>query len=241
MAVTKKKDQQKAELTENQNRKISTLTVEDVIRRIHEQSSEERKKAQAYFKIGDVNSFGLTMPQIRTLAKEAGKDHQRALALWKTGVYEARHVAMMTVDLKQFTEAQADKWMKDFNSWDIVDGCCSAVLCRMPFAYEKAIKWTKQKGEYQKRAGYALMAMLAVHDKKASDEKFTVFYPYLLNESHDDRNFVKKAINWAIRQIGKRSHNLKKEMIELSLAIREKGDTASKWIAADAIRELASK
>jgi 3-methyladenine DNA glycosylase AlkD len=217
------------------------MTTQDIIKKIHSLQSPERKAKQAHFKIGDVNSYGLTMPQIRSIAKEIGKNHPLAMELWSSGIHEARHIATMIADKKQFSEALADQWLMDFNSWDIVDGFCSIILCKMPFAYTKAIEWTKQKGEFQKRAGFAGMAMIAVHDKKAGDDKFTVFYPYLLKESHDDRNFVKKAISWAIRSIGKRNAFLAKEMIELSEAIREKEDTASKWIASDAIRELKNK
>ncbi len=215
-----------------------TSEVELILKKIQMLASEERKKVQAYFKIGDVNSFGLTQPQIKLLAKEIGKNHALALELWESGVHEARHIALLIADKNLVTEELAEKWIKDFNSWDIVDGCCSTLLCRTPFAFKKAIEWTKRKEEYEKRTGFALMAMLAVHDKKATNEKFEKFIPYLLKESHDDRNFVKKAINWAIRQIGKRNIILCKEMIELSKAIREKGDSASRWIAADALREL---
>lgn len=212
--------------------------LESILKKIQSLENPERKEKQAYFKVGDSSSYGLTKPQVKELAKEIGKNHELALELWKTGIHEARHIAILIADKKQFTEKLAEQWAKDFNSWDIVDDCCSKLLSKVPYAYEKAIEWTSRKGEFQKRAGFSLMAMLAVHDKKAPDEKFSVFYPYLLKESHDDRNFVRKAVNWAIRSIGKRNAGLAKEMIGLSEAIREKGDKASKWIAADAIREL---
>lgn len=218
-----------------------TTSADDVINTIKSLSNPSQKIAQARFKVGDESSFGLGKTDIKAIAKEIKKNHALALELWKTGIFEAKHIAILTADKKLFTKKDAEAWAKDFSSWDIVDDCCGKLLCKTPFAYELAIEWTKRKGEFQKRAGFSLMAMLAVHDKKAPDEKFQMFYPYLIKESDDDRNFVKKAINWAIRSIGKRNIHLAKEMIALSETIREKGDRSSKWIAADAIRELKNK
>jgi 3-methyladenine DNA glycosylase AlkD len=144
----------------------------------------------------------------------------------------------MIADPNQVTDKLMEQWVKDFNSWDIVDGTCSSLFRKTPFAYRKAMQWSKRKKEFEKRAGFAMMAQLAVHDKNAEDEKFEQFFPYIKAESGDERNFVRKAINWALRQIGKRNERLCKKAIAVAKEIQKKGDTASRWIAADALREL---
>ncbi len=144
----------------------------------------------------------------------------------------------MIADPEMVTEQLMEKWIKDFNSWDIVDGCCGTLFDKTPFAYSKAVEWTKRKKEFEKRAGFTMMATLAVHDKKARDKYFEEFFPYLLRVSGDDRNFVYKAVNWAIRQIGKRNSRLCKKAIKLSEEIKKKNDPVSKWVAGGALREL---
>jgi 3-methyladenine DNA glycosylase AlkD len=213
-------------------------TIKEVLLAINKLKNPEGQKRQEYFGIGNIDSCGLTQPQIKSIAKQAGKNHALALELWKTGVHEAKHIAVMIADKNLVTEKLMDKWLKDFNSWDMVDGCCGTLFDKTPFAYDKAKEWSGRKKEFEKRAGFSMMAMLAVHDKKANDEKFIEFFPYLLKESDDDRNFVKKAVNWAIRQIGKRNERLCKKAIKLSEDIKVKNDSASLWIAADALREL---
>lgn len=212
-------------------------SVDEVVNQLRKLSSGEDAAYQ--FGITAANSIGgITTPQLRVLAKQIGKHHELALQLWNTGIHEARHIAIFVADPKRFSENQMEQWLKDFNSWDIVDNCCGTIFDKTPFAYEKAIQWTKRKKEFEKRAGFAMMAVLAVHDKKAGDEKFEQFFPYLIAESDDERNFVKKAINWALRQIGKRNLSLCRQAMAAAKKIQQKGDAASKWIAADALREL---
>jgi 3-methyladenine DNA glycosylase AlkD len=131
-----------------------------------------------------------------------------------------------------------EKMVKEFNSWDICDGCCSNLFRKTPFAYKKAVQWSKRKEEFVKRAGFVMIAVLAVHDKKADDSMFVKIFPLLEKEARDERNFVKKAINWALRQIGKRNPELRKEAIKLAEKISKQDYPSSKWIASDAIREL---
>jgi 3-methyladenine DNA glycosylase AlkD len=214
------------------------ITVEKILAALHNQSSSSVKSKQEYFGVKGVNSYGLTTPQLRAIAKEIGTNQTLALQLWKTGIHEARHIAIFIADPKHTTEEGMEQWLKDFNSWDIVDNCCTTLFKKSPLAYEKATEWTGRENEFEKRAGFVMMAVLAVHDKKADDKKFERFFPYLLHESHDERNFVKKANNWAIRQIGKRNERLCKKAIVLSKKIQKKGDAASRWIAAGALREL---
>jgi 3-methyladenine DNA glycosylase AlkD len=175
---------------------------------------------------------------MRAIAKRIGKNHALAIRLWKTKIHEAKHIASMIADPEQVDEKLMEDWMRGFNSWDIVDGCCSSLFRKLPVAYEKAIKWSRREKEYEKRAGFTMMAMLAVHDKKAADKKFEQFLPILIRESADDRNFVRKAVNWALRQIGKRNERLCKKAIKAAQEIFSKGDASSKWIASDALREL---
>src|SRR4051794_28642673 len=152
------------------------MELAEVIKKIKNLESETNRAGQARFGIKDVQNYGLSQPQMKAIAKEAGKNnHELALALWQTGIHEARHIAILMADKKQFTEALAERWLKDFNSWDIVDNACSVIFCRLPFAYEKAIEWSGREKEFEKRAGFAVMAFLAVHDKKATDEKFKKF------------------------------------------------------------------
>lgn len=213
-------------------------SVEQIIKVIRNSSNPENIAGQARFGIKGVESYGMSKPEMKLLAKQTGKNHALALELWKTDIHEARHIAAMIAEPKKVTEAMMDKWVKDFNSWDIVDDCCSVLFCRTPFAYDKAIEWTARKKEFEKRAAFALMAFLAVHDKKAEDKKLEQFFPYLLAASDDGRNFVKKAVNWALRQIGKRNPRLCREVIALAKEMKTKDDASSRWIASGVLSEL---
>ncbi|HYV94491.1 MAG TPA: DNA alkylation repair protein [Chitinophagales bacterium] len=213
-------------------------SAEKILKELKKASSAGVKSIQEHFGVLNVNSYGLTTPQMRKIAKQIGMNHELALQLWKTGVHEARHIAIFIADPKQVTERLMEQWLKDFNSWDIVDNCCGTLFEKTPLAFDKAIEWTKRKKEFEKRAGFVMMAELAVHDKKSEDKKYEQFFPYLIAESHDERNFVKKAINWALRQIGKRNERLCKKAIVVAKQIQKKGDAASRWIASDALREL---
>lgn len=213
-------------------------SVKKIIDELKSFSSSKGKSTQQYFGITGVNSFGMTTPQMRMVAKKIGKNHSLALQLWKTGNHEAKHIAIFIADPEQVTEKLAEQWLKDFNSWDIVDNCCGTLFTKTPFAFEKAIEWTKNKTEFQKRAGFTLMAELAIHNKTGEDKKYENFFPHIIRESHDERNFVKKAVNWALRQIGKRNKRLCDKTIKVAREIYAKGDISSRWIASDALREL---
>jgi 3-methyladenine DNA glycosylase AlkD len=213
-------------------------SVKKIIDELKSLSSSKGKSKQEYFGITSVNSFGLTTPQMRIIAKKLGKNHELAMQLWKTGHHEAKHIAIFIADPKLVTEKLMEELLKDFSSWDTVDNCCGTLFTKTPYAFDKAVHWTKNKTEFQKRAGFVLMAELAIHNKTAEDKKYEKFFPHLIRESHDERNFVKKAINWALRQIGKRNERLCKKAIEVGKKIYAKGDAASRWIASDALREL---
>jgi len=190
-------------------------------------------------------SFGVPTPVLKQFAREVKKQaedrHTLAQALWETGIYDAQAVAFLIDDPKQVTKKQMDAWAMDFDNWATVDGACGYLFCRTPFAYEKAVEWAGKKPEFLKRAGFSLMAYLAVHDKKADDTELAAFLPLIEKHSDDDRNFVRKAVNWALRQIGKRNLELNKQALEAANRIKLQNTKPARWIAADAIRELTSQ
>jgi 3-methyladenine DNA glycosylase AlkD len=182
--------------------------------------------------------YGVNIPVIRRLAKELKYNHKLARELWDTKIHEARILAFLIDDPKEVNIKQMEKWVSEINSWDICDGCMSNLFDKTPVAYKKVVEWSRRKEEFVKRAGFVLMATLSIHDKKAENSKFEKFLPLIEKEAKDERNFVKKAVNWALRQIGKRNLYLHKEAIKIAERIRKQDYRSSKWIAADALREL---
>jgi len=185
--------------------------------------------------------YGVNIPVIRKLAKELKYNHNLAKELWETKIHEARILAFLIDNPKKVTIEQMESWVRDIHSWDICDGCMSNLFDKTPYAYKKAVEWSKRKEEFVKRAGFVLMATLSVHDKKADDSEFEKFFPLIEREAKDERNFVKKAVNWALRQIGKRSPYLHKQAIRIAEKIQKQEYKSSKWIAADALREFRSE
>lgn len=163
------------------------------------------------------------------------------MSLWETGIYDARILAALIDDPKKVTKRQMERWVRQFDNWAVCDTACGKLFSRTPFAYEAAVRWSKQKKEFVKRAGFAMMAWLAVHDKKGDDARLIRFFPHLKRGATDGRNYVKKAVNWALRQIGKRSSKLNKAARQLSKEIHSLDSPSAKWIASDALRELKSK
>ncbi|MBI2971768.1 MAG: DNA alkylation repair protein [Candidatus Aenigmarchaeota archaeon] len=192
------------------------------------------------FGINPNSMLGVSVPKIRKLAKEIGKDHTLAQELWASGIHEARILASMVDDAAVVTGGQMELWVRGFDSWDVCDQCCGNLFDKTAFAYEKAAAWSSRKEEFVRRAGFALMACLAVHDKKADDRKFLRFLGIIKRESGDGRNFVRKAVNWALRQIGKRNARLHAAAIETAEKMRKSDPKSARWIAADALRELRS-
>lgn len=192
------------------------------------------------FGINPEKTYGVSIPILRKMAKEIGRSHPLAQQLWSSGVHEARILACLIDNPVMVTEEQMESWVNDFDSWDVCDQCCSNLFDKIESVHEKAAEWSERDEEFVKRAGFVLMAALAVHDKKAKDEEFLKFLPIIKRESSDNRNFVKKAVNWALRQIGKRNFNLNKMAIETSKEIQRMDSKSAKWIASDALRELTS-
>jgi len=204
-------------------------------------SNPKNKEGMARFGINIDKTFGISIPNLRNLAKQIGKDHQLAQDLWNSGYHEARILACMIDDASLINEQQMNSWVKDFDSWDVCDQVCMNLFDKSKFAQKKAVEWSKRKEEFIKRAGFSLMACLAFHDKKMKDEEFNKFFEIIKRESTDDRNFVKKAVNWALRQIGKRNLKLNRIAIQTAKDIQKMESKTAKWIAADALRELKSK
>jgi 3-methyladenine DNA glycosylase AlkD len=192
----------------------------------------------ARFGINPTNRYGVSIPNLRALAKRIGKDHGLAAKLWATGVEDARILASMIDETAKITSAQMERWAQDFNSWDVCDQVCSNLFGQTRFAHAKALAWSRRRGEFVKRAGFTLMACLAVHDKEAPDAAFEKFLPRIKAACEDDRNFVKKAVNWALRQIGKRNAALNGRAIAVAREIQRRESRAARWIASDALREL---
>ncbi len=198
----------------------------------------ESAMARAHFAIPAEQSLGIPNPVIHDLAKKIGKNQELSLQLWDTGIHEARLLATLTGDPKKVTAAQMERWIKTIQNWAVCDGACGNLFWKTPWAYEKAMDWSAREPEFEKRAGFALMAMLAVHDKKGDDQNFIPFFSRMEEEAGDDRNFVKKAINWALRQCGKRSHFLHAQALAAINRIRIRPARSAQWIASDAWREL---
>ena len=185
--------------------------------------------------------LGISIAALRPLARSYRKNHSLALALWASGIHEARILAALVEDPAKVTRAQATRWVRDFDSWDLCDQVCGEVFPYTPFAIERALQWTTRREEFVKRAGFVLMARMAVRRKDLPDAVFAEFLPIVRRDATDDRNFVKKAVNWALRQIGKRSPHLHRAAIAEAKAIAKIDSRAARWIAKDALRELNAK
>jgi len=214
---------------------------EQILRELKSLANPEAVAGMARFGINPKNTYGVSIPVLRKMAKEMGKNHPLAQRLWHSGVHEARILAGIIDDPEMVTEKQMESWVKDFDSWDVCDQVCSNLFDQTKFADRKAIEWSKRDEEFVKRAGFVLMAALAVHDKEKSDREFEKCFFLIKKEATDERNFVKKAVNWALRQIGKRSAYLNRLAIKTARMIQKRNSKAAKWVAADALRELTSE
>ena len=214
------------------------MNLSSILTELKSLGNPEDVEGMARFGINKETALGIRIPVLRDLAKKTKKNHPLALELWKTNIHEARLLAIFIADPKLVDEALMENWLKDFNSWDICDQACGNLFDKHPLAFEKAKEWAGRDQEFEKRAGFTMMATLAVHAKKADDLQFINFFPLIEKHANDNRNFVKKAVNWALRQIGKKNNTLKILAIETAERIREQNTASARWIAADALREL---
>ena len=210
----------------------------DILDKLKTLADPKAVEGMARYGINLHNTYGVSIPKLRKLARETGINHVLAQELWSSGIHEARILASMIDDPGIATEEQLESWVEDFDSWDVCDQCCMNFFQKTEFAYRKAVEWSDRDKEFVKRAGFAVMACLAVNDKKADDDLFDTFFPIIKREASDNRNYVKKAVNWALRQIGKRNIDLNKRAILIAGEIQKMDSRSAKWIASDAIREL---
>jgi 3-methyladenine DNA glycosylase AlkD len=216
------------------------MTATEVPARLRALADPAVTASMARFALPIDRALGVTTPQLRRLAREIGRNHNLALELWATEVSEARLLAPMIDEPSRVSVEQMEQWVHDLDSWGICDDCCFELFDRTRFAWRKALEWSRRRREFEKRAGFALMAALARHDRDAPDSKFAPFLTAIERESGDGRNFVKKAVNWALREIGKRNEPLNRAAIERARAIQAIGTPSARWIASDALRELRS-
>lgn len=214
------------------------MEYQEVMEKLEGMANPANVEGMARYGINSENTLGISLKDLRAIAKETGKDHCLAAELWASGVHEGRMLATLVEDPRSVTEEQADEWVMDLDSWDICDGLCFNVLWKTPFAYDKCFEWSERDEEFVKRAGFALMAKLALSDKKAPDEHIAAFLPIIAREAGDERNFVKKAVNWALRQVGKRNLALNAQAIATATKIEAQDTSSARWIARDALREL---
>jgi len=211
-----------------------------VLRELKALANPKVRAKMAYFGVNVPKAHGISVPILHKFAKQIGKDHQLARQLWKSGIHEARILATLIGESEKVTAAQMERWARDFDSWDVVDAACCYLYAQARPAWSKAAAWSNRREEFVKRASFSLIAYLSYKDKTASNDRFVRFLRVIEREAYDERNFVKKAVNWALRNIGKRNVRLNREAIRAAERIRRQSSRAARWIAADALRELKS-
>jgi len=214
------------------------LSVEEILRDLRLHSDPRNLAHLARFGIPAHNAYGVAAPYLQKFAKRLGQNHELAQKLWATGVREARHLAALIDPPSAVTSGQMDRWARDFDSWDLADGVCGHLFVYTPHAWKKALQWPHWESEMVRRAGFALMAWLAVHDKDAADAQFGPCFQLVVKYSEDERHYVKKAVNWALRQIGKRNASLRAAAITIAEQLRDRPSASARWIGSDALREF---
>lgn len=214
--------------------------VEDVLNQLNALARPDQLAGMAKFGLTGEKRLGVAVPEMRKLAKQIGKNHPLALELWQTQIPEAMMVASMIDDPKQVTGEQMDTWAKDFQAWDVCDQVCMNLFEKTPLAWQKVREWSARDEEFVKRAAFALIACLAWHDKKASDPSFIDLLPLIKAQAGDGRNYVKKAVSWALRHIGKRNANLHPIAVATAHELQQANSKPARWIASDTLRDLAS-
>jgi 3-methyladenine DNA glycosylase AlkD len=211
---------------------------QSILRKLKSLSDPSVLAGMSRFGINTSKALGVSIPKIRSLSKEVGKNHELALELWNIDFHETKFLASMIDNPEMLTSEQMEDWVRDFDSWDVCDQTCNNLFRKSSLAFDKSFEWCKRNEEFVRRAGYVLIANLAVHDKNRKDEDFFNFFPEIYNGSIDERLYVKKAVNWALRQIGKRSLVLNKKAIVCANDIKKLDSKSARWIATDALREL---
>lgn len=214
------------------------MRLDEIMRELRANANPRNVEGMARYGINPKNNYGSSISTLRKMAGKIGKDHELAMKLWDTGIHDARLLAALVGEPSQLTEDRVEKMALNLDSWDVCDAFCMWLMRYTPFAYKKAVEWSAGKAEFQKRAAFSLVASLAVADKKATDAKFESLLPLIEKAATDERKYVKKAVNWALRGIGKRSLALNKAAIKTAKKIHALDSKSSRWIARDALREL---
>jgi len=213
------------------------MTVTEVVARLKRMGNPRNVAGMARFGIATKGTLGISIYDLRPLAREIGINHRLAQQLWATGLHEARILASFIEDSAQVTEAQMERWVRDFDSWDVCDQV-TEVFVRTPFARRKIREWARRDEEFVKRAAFAMISELAWHDKTASDASFEPFFKLIGAAADDERNYVRKAVNWALRNIGKRTAALNRRAIAVAQDLKGRDSRSARWVASDALREL---
>jgi len=218
-----------------------SLSYDEIIQILEENSDLSSLEGMARAGITPENAYGVKIPILRKIAKRTGRNSELAKKLWSKNTRETRILACMIEDPKKITEEQAEEWVNEFDYWEICDQCIMNLFDRTEFTVKKIYEWTVRDEEYVKRAGFALIARIAWSNKIKTDEEILEFLPLIIREANDERNMVKKAVNWALRQIGKRNLVLNEEAIKAAKVILEMESRSAKWIATNALKELTSE
>jgi 3-methyladenine DNA glycosylase AlkD len=216
----------------------SSMGVPEVLSWLERRGSKKNREGMARYGIVAPKVFGVSMATMKSLTKRLGRDHDLALALWDTGWYEARTLMAFVGDPDRLTAAEMDRFCKDFDNWAICDGLCFHLFDKSPLAMGKIRQWAKRTGEFQRRAAFALMAGLALHDKRLSDATFVELLPLAERASTDSRNFVKKGVSWGLRSVGHRTSRLHADVVALATRLAASDDATSRWIGKDVLRDL---
>jgi 3-methyladenine DNA glycosylase AlkD len=217
------------------------MDYEDVLQKLKSLSNPDAAKGMARYGINQKNNLGISIYHLRPFAKEIGTNHTLALQLWDSEIHDARLLACFIDDPEKITSDQMNHWAEDFDSWDVCDQACTSLFDLSPLAWKKIVEWAKRDEEYVKRAAFSLIAGLAVHDTTATDHEFEQLLPLIKKYATDDRNYVKKAVNWALRNLGKRNQHLNKKAIQTAKELLKSNSPSARWIASDAYRELTSE
>jgi len=217
------------------------MNYEEILQKLQSLANPENVKGMAHFGISPKNNLGISVPRLRALAKEIGRNHTLALQLWNSGIHDARLLAVFIDNPKEVTTEQMEQWATDFDSWDICDQACTSLFDKTAYAWEKVYEWAQRDEEFVKRGAFSLIAGLAVHDKTAKDAVFIKVLSVIKQHSVDERNYVKKAVNWALRNIGKRNRLLNKKAVIVAQELTQEPSRSARWIGRDAVRELTNE
>ena len=234
-----KRTSQTEVIDRNTGKRNDATDVDAVLAELQRWSSKKvREEMEPRYGVVTKKAYGVMMRDIQKVAKSIGKNHEFALALWKTGWNEARIVACMVDDPAKVTAAQMDAWCKDFDNWGIVDTVCFLLFDKTPYTFPKIKQWAKRKPEFEKRAAFALLASVALHDKKSDDKPFLACFPLIRAAANDERNFVKKGVSWALRGIAGRSTALRDASMELAEELAASGNPTERWVGKDVLRDI---